>query len=210
MHLLLDLASSCLDRIAATEARAAASGRAAGLLQGALAAGAPPRLALKLAQAFRLAWPDVCGFQPQLGAQVRALLDDAATATPAVGLLRHFQVGVPGVLTRLPAVLPRLGGVWHCETSSCTGHSAWSPSLCQVAQRRCCASLQELQEGLDTAAALLQLVQQRHHALAEDWAATLGRALQVRQHHQASHAAHKCGAASLTSCLYCLSTFAAE
>ena len=92
MHLLLDLASSCLDRVAAPEARAAASGRAASLLQGVLAANAPPRLALKLAQAFRLAWPDVAGCQPQLGAQVRALLDDAATATPAVGLLRHFQV----------------------------------------------------------------------------------------------------------------------
>jgi hypothetical protein len=105
MHLLLDLASSCLDRVAAPEARAAASGRAAGLLQGALAAGAPPRLALKLAQAFRLAWPDVAGFQPQLGRQVRDLLDDAATATPAVGLLRHFQVSF---LTRLPAVLLRL------------------------------------------------------------------------------------------------------
>ena len=94
MHLLLDLAPSCLDRVAAPEALAAASGRAAGLLQGVLAAGAPPRLALKLAQAFRLAWPDVSSFQPQLGAQVRALLDDAATATPAAGLLRHFQVRI--------------------------------------------------------------------------------------------------------------------
>ena len=43
---------------------------------------------------------------------------------------------------------------------------------------------QELQAGLDTAAVLRQLVQQRHHALAEDWAATLGRDLQVRQQHQ--------------------------
>ncbi len=101
MHLLLDLAPSCLDRVAALEARAAASGRAAGLLQGVLAAGAPPRLALKLAQAFRLAWPDVSNLQPQLGCQVQALLDDTATATPAVGLLRQFQVSIP---TRPPAV----------------------------------------------------------------------------------------------------------
>lgn len=106
MHLLLDLASSCLDRVAAPEARAAASGRAAGLLQGVLAAGTQPRLALKLVQAFRLAWPDVSGFQPQLGCRVRALLDDAATATPAVGLLRHFQVSIP---IKLPAAPSKAG-----------------------------------------------------------------------------------------------------
>lgn len=39
--------------------------------------------------------------------------------------------------------------------------------------------MQELQEGLDTAAALQQLVQERHHVLGEDWAADLGRDLQV-------------------------------
>lgn len=128
MHLLLDLTPGCLERVAAAEAQAAARARAAALLRGVLAQQAPPRLALKAAQAFWLAAADVAAFRDELAAQVRGLLEDAATATPAVGLLRHFQ---------------------------------------------------ELQHGLDVTVVLQQLVRQRHHALAEDWAATMERCCQV-------------------------------
>lgn len=93
MHLLLDLAPGCLDRLAAPEAAASAKARAAELLQGVLAGGAPSRLGLKAAQAFHLGLVDVAGFQQELAAQVRDLLGDAATSTPAIGLLRHFVVG---------------------------------------------------------------------------------------------------------------------
>lgn len=35
-------------------------------------------------------------------------------------------------------------------------------------------------------------MQQRHHALADDWAATLRRALQVRQQHRKLYGTHEC------------------
>lgn len=91
MHLLLDMAPGCLERVA-PEAYAAAKARAAALLQGVLSRGAPPRLALKAAQAFLLGPADIEGFNTELASQVHGLLGDAATSTPAVGLLRHFQV----------------------------------------------------------------------------------------------------------------------
>ena len=89
MHLLLDLAPGCLERVAEPEPLRA---RAAALLQAILAAGGQPRPVLKVAQAFRLAPRHVADFQAELAEQVKALLADSATATPAVGLLRHFQV----------------------------------------------------------------------------------------------------------------------
>ncbi len=90
MHLLLDLTPGCLDRVS-PEALVTVRRRAAALLRAMLAAAAPPRPALKTAQAFRLGSADVAAWRDELQGRVRELLLDASTATPAIGLLQHFQ-----------------------------------------------------------------------------------------------------------------------